>query len=250
MIFRVLKCFCDIRLSHEQAVLKRILQRQPVGFCIKRNPLLVLYPSFLFVSRCLTKFIHKSGLLFHIFALMPEFSRTRAFCLLSCLTFTNTRQQHHLVMELRRIRMNIAFQRERNIAVPDYQRQAFRLPSRLNEPSCKAMPQYMRGYMTNTGKSRCLIADIPQVVYIQRLFTTKDIGVQIPLVPFPSPQMRQNQRNLRNDRHLANTTFRFTAPYIEHLPAFIIIAPSQIFQFAAPQARQQICHQYKPDPLL
>ena len=97
------------------------------------------------------------------------------------------RQQHHLVMELRRIRMNIAFQRERNIAVPDYQRQAFRLTSRLNEPSRKAMPQYMRGYMTNAGESRCLIADIPQVIYIQRLFTTKDIGVQIPLVPFPSP---------------------------------------------------------------
>lgn len=56
-----------------------------------------MYSSFLFVSRCLTKFIHKSGLLFHIFALKPEFSRTRAFCLLSCLTFTNTRQQHHLV---------------------------------------------------------------------------------------------------------------------------------------------------------
>lgn len=188
MIFRVLKCFCDIVVSHEQAVLKLVTSEIASRILkLKGNPLSVLYSSFLFVSRCLTKFIQKFGPLFHIFALKPEFSRTRAFCLSPCLTFTNTRQQHHLVVELCRIRMNIALQRERNIAVPDYQRQAFRLTSRLNEPSCKAMPQYMRGYMTNTGKSRCLIADIPQVIYVQRLFTAKDVGVQIPLVPFPSP---------------------------------------------------------------
>ncbi len=37
MIFRVLKCFCDIAVSHEQAVLKPLLQRKPVGFWVKEE---------------------------------------------------------------------------------------------------------------------------------------------------------------------------------------------------------------------
>ena len=58
MIFRVLKCFCDSGVSHEQAVLKLVTSEIASRILLKGESSYVLNSSFCVVSRCLTHFIH------------------------------------------------------------------------------------------------------------------------------------------------------------------------------------------------